>query len=640
MSEVKLVIREAQVDRSGKVHGLVADWFVAALSADPESVAELDAAVDRFALETPERGHLANFSHWLDTAPWDAGLVVIDLAARLVVVNSSYSSPGREGAVVRHNVPDVPRGSISLKYQLADEWLMLYDESNWEVTASIRRQQRAEQPVVDLREIFYGEPLLRFIVRGCRKQFAQRDAIARQVHLEWVERRRQWNERYAEEAQPDPESLTMHELCRASDPQQDIEYDIYYDTIRDIHAAWLMTPCTELNNELPRKVLLRDRDRLSGDMENREFQWQMLEKCPPGISPESHAFQFSGFNTNEIVLYYDYVREVAWNCWNRLRTMSAEELATLETSPDKLERFIGDEVSRLKTVGEAWLDSPWEDDPRRTPRGIINLERQRLPNGGQFHPIDPDCPCCQALAEMPGIGFWSLDGCNMDNLFAFCYHYDTLEEWEQAQEEYKIFDEQLEQKRKLAKEWNLVPEFSEPGPESDDIWRLVVKADNGEIPLGKRLNAVGHEVVSVIVQLRSAAEHQPNFAADRYCEMLQFAFAQLRQACEASNAEALSLEVEPSLERLLRSLDELLSEAKGYAGEDAEDADDAEAAGGTVEPETADASGSSVDQPTTRAYCWGRLLHFGQTLEHRLRKFKELREVTTVGEWDDEDTPF
>ena len=72
MSEVRLVIRDANEDRSGTVHGSVAEWFVAALSADPVSIAELDAAIDRFALQSPERGHLTHFGYCLNTEPWDA----------------------------------------------------------------------------------------------------------------------------------------------------------------------------------------------------------------------------------------------------------------------------------------------------------------------------------------------------------------------------------------------------------------------------------------------------------------------------------------------------------------------------------------------------------------------------------------
>jgi hypothetical protein len=342
MSEVKLVIRDVNEDRSGTVHGAVAEWFIAALSADPVSIAELDAAVDRFALESPAQGHFPHFGHRLDPEPWDAGLVVIDLAARLVVINSTYSSPGRSGTVTRHNVESGEDGSVCLRYRIAEEWMFTDDAMNWGEIARTRRQQRTDQPVTDLREIFYGEPMLRFIVNGCRRQFARRDEITGRVHLEWIERKRQWNERYAAEPQPDPESLTMHELARSEDPMEDIECRIFYDTIRDIHADWLMTPCAELDDELPRTVMLRDHERLSGDMSDREFHWTILERCPPGISPESHAFQFGGFNTSEIVMYYDYVREAAWSCWDRLRTMSNNELTLLETSQLMLEEFTAD----------------------------------------------------------------------------------------------------------------------------------------------------------------------------------------------------------------------------------------------------------------------------------------------------------
>lgn len=132
MSEVKLVIRDANEDRSGTVHGSVADCFIAALSADPVSITELDAAVDRFALESPVRGHFRHFRHRLDTEPWDAGLVVIDLAARLVVIDSTYSTPGLRGVVTRHNVDGVQGKTVLLRYQLADAWMFLYDAMNWE----------------------------------------------------------------------------------------------------------------------------------------------------------------------------------------------------------------------------------------------------------------------------------------------------------------------------------------------------------------------------------------------------------------------------------------------------------------------------------------------------------------------------
>lgn len=58
----------------------------------------------------------------------------------------------------------------------------------------------------------------------------------------------------AKEPQPEPETLTMHELARSDDPAEDVDHRIYHDAIRDIHADWLMTPCAELNDQLPRTV--------------------------------------------------------------------------------------------------------------------------------------------------------------------------------------------------------------------------------------------------------------------------------------------------------------------------------------------------------------------------------------------------
>jgi hypothetical protein len=220
---------------------------------------------------------------------------------------------------------------------------------------------------------------------------------------------------------------------------------------------------------------------------------------------------------------------------------------------------------------------------------------------------------------MLGIFFWHMDGCNMDDLFAFAYYYDTLEEWEEKQEEHRQFGEQMDRAWKLAKEWNLPPQYSEPSPEFDDVWRLVVIENNGEIPLGTRLNRVAHEVVSIIVQLRIAAEQHPGLAVERYCESLQLAFAQLQRACEASNSEGVSPDVEPSVTHLMNSVDALISDVEGYANADSAADDNEEAACETIEPETAAASRTSASQQPPRAPYWGRVLHFSQELRSKLR---------------------
>src|SRR5947207_1090861 len=98
MSEIMLNIRDATRSLHNTIHASRVDYLVAALSAEPETIAELEEALARY---LPEEAP-GFFGHWrngVDERPWDAGWCVIDLAARLVVVESTYSLPGPRGHV-------------------------------------------------------------------------------------------------------------------------------------------------------------------------------------------------------------------------------------------------------------------------------------------------------------------------------------------------------------------------------------------------------------------------------------------------------------------------------------------------------------------------------------------------------------
>src|SRR5882724_6683085 len=86
MSEVKLNVIDAQNILTGTTHGSVADSCVAALSAEPETIAELGAALGRYIRPQAEFSPFASFRSRcaIDSEPWDAGLLIIDLAARIV----------------------------------------------------------------------------------------------------------------------------------------------------------------------------------------------------------------------------------------------------------------------------------------------------------------------------------------------------------------------------------------------------------------------------------------------------------------------------------------------------------------------------------------------------------------------------
>jgi hypothetical protein len=107
-------------------------------------LAELEAACSRFAKPMPNRPFFANLSPESCDEPYDAGIVVIDLAARLVVVDSTYSSPASTGEVCYH---DGKRATDKwLGYHLAEDWLLTSDHCHWPAMAEKRRQEHAARP--------------------------------------------------------------------------------------------------------------------------------------------------------------------------------------------------------------------------------------------------------------------------------------------------------------------------------------------------------------------------------------------------------------------------------------------------------------------------------------------------------------
>src|SRR5438046_927645 len=99
MSEIMLNLADAERAVYGTVHGSFLDLVVAALSADPETIDELRLALRRFLPPDEEPSYMAHLRPGTHPEPWDAGLAIVDLAARMVVIESTYSSPGPKGHV-------------------------------------------------------------------------------------------------------------------------------------------------------------------------------------------------------------------------------------------------------------------------------------------------------------------------------------------------------------------------------------------------------------------------------------------------------------------------------------------------------------------------------------------------------------
>jgi hypothetical protein len=319
MSETKLNLTDAQLTISGTIHGSVADACIAALSAEPETITELEAALARY--HKPS-GDISPFGWFrkghIDTEPWDAGIVIIDLAARIVAFESTYSRPRLEGEVNYHD--GVCATDISIPYRLPDNWLFLESVDEYQGLRKSRRLERLATPPLDARAILYGRPLLEFIVRESPLLQHRLAPAAECVDSAEVERSMT---AHAGEAVLAGTALGQTLVCNSSAPSVgEVEYqrsdnldedDTLRQQISVLHARWLMTPRDDLRGQSPREVLLTRQDLIDYDLHTRSMQWSMQGEGPPCLATDSFAYRYAGFGTHEWVIYYDLVRHLLWS---------------------------------------------------------------------------------------------------------------------------------------------------------------------------------------------------------------------------------------------------------------------------------------------------------------------------------------
>lgn len=158
MSEPRLNVLDAGMAINGAIHGGEADAVVAALSAEPETIDELQDAVSRFTKPIDDRRPFAAFAAGINCEPWNAGIIFIDLAPRIVAAESSFSMPSAAGRVLYHD--GVQATDVWLPYQVPEDWLFVDSIAQYETA---RGRRRAERSAVQLRPVLYGT-VVEFIV--------------------------------------------------------------------------------------------------------------------------------------------------------------------------------------------------------------------------------------------------------------------------------------------------------------------------------------------------------------------------------------------------------------------------------------------------------------------------------------------
>ena len=390
--EVMLTVLDAEGARHRALPVSLADVVLAALAAEPETLAELETAITRYNRPACQTGFLANLREGISEERWDAGIVLIDLPARLVVADTEpvLYQPALSGAALY--CPDPPpdwsqlsaEEAIWIYYQLSDDWLLADGLADWQTLAAQRRAERARQPRFDARPVLFGPALQEFILTEC---------------------------------------LAAHAAGQEN-------------PIVDIHTRWLLTPRPDLHGKTPRELLLVNRHFLDLDLWWREQQWSLTSECPLPLARESAAYRFAAFGTHSNVVHFDLLRHLLAACWEQV------------CATPNLER--SSELARLAQLQTDWLAT--SDEYSFSPEWLLEQERLRVPLAASHqHAVpDPDCPICEMTAD-PLIGgptFMHLDGHHLDleDNWVFSFH-ATREDWEAERREWE------ERNRKFNEEW-------------------------------------------------------------------------------------------------------------------------------------------------------------------------------------------
>jgi hypothetical protein len=124
MSVLKMIVADDRRILCGEPHGSCAEWIYAACSRNPKSLEELDKLLPEFGADRNLR-ELLGYSSNLTLEPYDAGLIIVDLAKKWIYAKDSYFGAHRRG---RCHPRDENKSPI--EYEFSKEWQFVA-EAKW-----------------------------------------------------------------------------------------------------------------------------------------------------------------------------------------------------------------------------------------------------------------------------------------------------------------------------------------------------------------------------------------------------------------------------------------------------------------------------------------------------------------------------
>ncbi|MGN6136140.1 MAG: hypothetical protein ACTHOU_16755 [Aureliella sp.] len=417
------------------------DWdqltMMAALSSDPRSLDELSVAWSRYRPDCP----LVELDWRPAPEPPAAGPPTTEPLAPaggeglwIDLEHHCYSWSNRQrlelvaGAYERDGESTKGRAESELVYWNMPPWWLELSRRDWPVAkahaASCRR-------ALDFRRVLYGRSMLESIVASVKAfdWMGARLSIARDLPpgvFASPSDRGESGERGNTRSEANRSDWTAAE--RKAEKR-------WRAGLTQIHIDWLMTPRSDLDGEMPREFLHRDRQWKEQELDFRRSQWSRERRPPPGVPRTSPQFLRGPMGTEEVVCYFDYCRDLITAAWR-----------WLDDDPKMSPLALVDELERFK---EGWLDSPAGEEEQTPAREVIDGDRALLPRVADHEPLDCDCPVCRAQHLEPalfGPAFWICDGYHLEaeNEFAFSLC-STCEEWEESQRLMCGWDEDLDE---------------------------------------------------------------------------------------------------------------------------------------------------------------------------------------------------